>query len=433
MGEACGADETEIYVTFEQNRKVDFASHLETINSAAFTGVGIRVTLGRKPGFYSTSQISNEDIREGIKKALKIAKASKTDPNWTYFPKTYKRVTTEGIYDSKIPNLSILDLTEHTEAIINMVHSTDHRTRVTRGSLSIGEKWMAVSNSHTNGISQRSTFASGFVSVGARDGQKKGQSSEGNITRTWDKLNVHALAQKASKRARDMMDACVIPGGQLPVIWRNKVFASILQIMFGRTLSADYIQENRSPWVGKSNVQIAGDHITLFDDGVKKGGIGSREFDDEGQPQQYTSLITRGILTHYLYDHYTAEKDHTVTSGNARRSYRSLPSPVAHNLTLGQGGASFQELLQETQKGLYIVDVIGDWLSNPVSGQVAATVTNGYLVQGGELGQPVKGITVSADFFTMIGRETTLIAKDTLNSGSTYSPSIKINDATIAG
>ncbi len=432
IGDASGADETEIYASAEYSRNVDFSTRLETVNSSVFTGVGIRVVLNRKPGFYSMSQFSNEELHKGIAHALKIAKASKEDPYWTSFPKTYKRITVEGVNDSRIPQISILDLTKHTEVIISAIHSMDHRVRITRGSLSVGEKRIAVSNSHNAAISQQTTYASGFISVGAMEGIKKGQSREGNITRNWDDLNIHALAQKASKRALDMMEARKISGEQLPIIWRNKVFASILQIMFGRTLSADYVQENRSPWGGKYGVRIAGDPFTLCDDGVKASGMGTRVFDDEGLPQQDTTLIAQGILTHYLYDHYTAGKNHTVTTGNAKRSYRSLPSPLANNLTLIEGDVSFREMIQNTRKGLYAVDVIGEWLSNPVTGQVAATVTNGYLVQDGELEQPVKGILVSTDFFKVIANEVTQIAKDTVNSGSAYSPSVKTYDSTIA-
>jgi PmbA protein len=290
-----------------------------------------------------------------------------------------------------------------------------------------------ISNSHQCGLERISSFASAQITVKAEDAGRKGQSSESVERRSWGEIDFLQLAEEVSERAVSMMDAKLVKSRKTNVIWRNKLFAKILRIMFGRTLSADSVQKNRSPWKGKIGTEISSEDFNLLDDGVKKAGMGTREFDDEGHPQQETPLITQGILRNYIYDNYTAKKEGKESTGNASRSYRSIPTPIVNNLTLIEGKVRLDELIQETKHGIYILEVIGDWLSNPISGDVSATVTNSYLIEEGELAHPVKGIIVSTNFFTTIKDRNTLMASDTENSGSSYSPSVKIRNVTLTG
>ena len=149
----------------------------------------------------------------------------------------------------------------------------------------------------------------------AEEAGKKGQSSESQQRRAWKEIEFSELSQKASERALEMTDAKPIGSGRTSVVWRNDVFADVLRIMFGRTLSADSIQKERSPWTGKIGEKIASENVTIHDEGIKDAGMGTREFDDEGYPQQNTPLITRGVLANYLYDNYTANKDGKASTG----------------------------------------------------------------------------------------------------------------------
>ena len=297
----------------------------------------------------------------------------------------------------------------------------------------VSEERVAISNSYHCELERKSTYASSSVTVTAEEAGKKGQSSESWQRRAWQDNEDLELSRKASERALEMMDAKPIGSGKTSVVWRNEVFADILGIMFGRTLSADAIQKERSPWMGKIGETIASENVYVLDEGIKDAGLGTQEFDDEGHPQQDTPLITQGVLVNYLYDNYTANKEGKDSTGNASRSYRSIPTPRVNNLTLKPGTVKLEELIRDTKRGLYIHEVIGDWLSNPISGNLSATVTNGYLIERGELTQAVKGVIVSANFFTLIQDEASLIADDIENSGSTYAPSVKMQDINIIG
>ena len=433
LGEKMGASEVEVYGILNSIREVDFTNKIESTRTAVFAGLGIRLALGKRLGFYSSSQVTERGVEQAVTKALTLAKIAQPDRDWISFPTTYGEATVANIFDKNLKNVTVGTLSEKAVDIMDKVHNFDKRTTITRGSIVVSEKRVAISNSYNCELERKSTYASSSVTVTAEEAGKKGQSSESGQKRSWHENENLELSQKASERALKMMDAKPIGSGRTSVIWRNEVFANILRVMFGRTFSADAIQKKRSPWMGKIGETIASENVYILDEGVKDAGLGTREFDDEGYPQQDTPLITKGILVNYLYDNYTANKEGKASTGNASRSYRSTPTPSINNLTLKPGTAKLEELIKDTKRGLYIHEVIGDWLSNPISGNLSATVTNGYLIENGELTHPVKGVIVSANFFTLIQDEASLIADDIENSGSTYAPSVKMKKLNIIG
>jgi len=247
----------------------------------------------------------------------------------------------------------------------------------------------------------------------------------------WKDLNVQRISQEASERALTAKKARPISSTSIPIIWRNKLFANVLAIMFGGTLSADAVQKKRSPWAGKIGSEIASTSFTLRDEGSVAFGMGTREFDDEGVPQRTISLIEDGILKDYLYDTYTANKEGRESTGNASRSYDSPPRPSPNNLHLSSGTASFSEILKETKNGIYLQELIGLWLSNPVSGYLGATVANGSLIEDGEIARPIKGVLISGNFFDIIRNGMDLIGNDVDHSGGSYSSTVRVTSMSV--
>ena len=207
----------------------------------------------------------------------------------------------------------------------------------------------------------------------------------------------------------------------------------MIGVMFGGTIDAYSVQKNRSPWKDKIGQQVASENFNLIDDGTLEAGFRTRPFDDEGIATRKTPVVENGVLKGFLYDTYTANKEGKESTGNAFRSYNSVPLPAPSNLLLKPGDAEREEIIEETKKGLLVVDTIGEWLSNPVSGEMSATVVVGYLIENGEIKKPVKGIMISGNFHHIIKQEIELIGKDITNIGGIYAPTIKIREMTIAG
>jgi len=433
FGESLGADEIEVYMMSHTSKRVILTGKTWTFFSSYNTGLGVRVVIDKKTGFLATSSIGIKDIQMGVKKAYKMAKIGKQDGEWISLPTKTGKINVEQAFDKEIQEVTPSRLSEEAKQMVNAVDEFGDCNSITRGEISTDIVETAISNNHNCSLLRKGTFASTNISVKAEKNGKKGVSSESQQTRSLRKLNCYSLAKIAAKRANKIIYAEPIPSGKLPIIWSNKEFASVLRTMFGRTLCADHVQKERSPWIGKMGKQIASENFNLVDDGLLTGGIKTREFDDEGIPQRRLTLVEQGVLQAFLYDNYTAKKDKRESTGNSYRNYDRLPTPAPNNLMLQPGKIKERALFEEVKMGLYLIETIGTWLSNPISGDLSATATNAFLIENGVLTKPVKGVIVSGNFFEILQHGIELIADDVKNRGSAYSPSVKISEMSVTG
>ena len=171
----------------------------------------------------------------------------------------------------------------------------------------------------------------------------------------------------------------------------------------GGMLSADAVQRGRSLFAGKEGEEISSPLLRVADDGTLPDGLASAPFDGEGSPHRRTELIEDGRLRTFLFDARTARKAGRETTGSAvRGSYRSPPSVGTSNLVIEPGDASLEQLVERAGDGLYVTDVAGLHSGvNPISGNFSVGAT-GRLIEGGELGAPVREITIASDLVSML-------------------------------
>jgi len=441
--EKTGATEAEGFVSLAVQNWLTFHEKIEYAKTSQITGVGVRAFVGKKMGFASSSSVEIKDIENVSKTAVAIAKASQPDPEWHSLLTKRGKAKASGTFDKKTAETKTDTLVKKAMEIIDSIHEQDRRLSPARGTMATGKLVCAMANSHGPEFSKKGTYAAFSIRVKAEDTGKKGTGDEGCDARDWKSIEFDELVDEASRRAIKSLDGSPIPSTKASVIFSNDVFARILDVMFTNTVNAEAVQKGRSPWIGKIEQQIAQDDFTTVDDGLMKGGMMTWGFDDEGIPQQRTPVIEKGVLKSYLYDTYTATKAKAKSTGNARRSrvggsglgrpYARTPSPAPTNFLLKPGEAKLDELIEETRDGILVLTTIGEWLSNPMSGALNATVTNGMLVRNGELSDPVKGVIVSGNFFDIIRTDIDLIGNDTRNDGNFYSPSVRVKEMSIAG
>ena len=426
FGEKLGADEVEVYIEESKSRGVTLVGKVEAFGSSHFTGLGIRVVNGRRIGLSSTTSLNIREAEEAVRRAHSIAKVSEPIGDWVSFAKNTGKMSVEGVFDPALQKLPPETMSEAALEMVRMVREQSTGLSITRGGVLTGIRTVTIVNSHNQALERRESYASASISVTTGDGDAKGVSSESDVTRSWRDLDAVGVCHRASQRAVNAGKARPIPSGTIPVIWRNRLFAGVLSIMFGGTLSAEAVQRRRSPWADKIGSKIATDNLTLIDEGLLAGGIGTREFDDEGVAQRRVPLIEEGVLMGCFYDTLTADKDRVESTGNASRGYDSAPRPAPNNLSLTPGTASFDETVKETKNGLYLEELIGVWLSNPISGYLSATVANAMLIEKGELTRPVKGVLVSGNFFEILRGGVDLIGRDVDHAGNSYSPTVRV-------
>jgi len=429
-----GASEAEAYMVRGKVLWIEFDEKIECFKVIESNGLSLRAALGNRVATYSTSIAGDGCVNECVEKAVKIAKVTPEDPEWRHFNMSFGMSGAGGYFDKSVEDVAYEDVVGKVKSAVQRAREYDERVRPVRGLLTVSRSRTFIANCYGEGFERAETRVDAVVRMKAEDGEYKSVGSEHFETRFWSRMDLENVALKAAEKAAEFLKAKPIESCRMPVIVRNDVFASIMGTMLSGPITADWVQKRRSPLSGRMGTQVACEMFTLVDDGTFYGGVGTRPFDDEGFPTQRTYVIRGGVLENYLYDTYTSLKDGVKSTGNASRgSYWQPPQATPSNLMLEPGDSSLEEMVKETSRGLLVEDVIGEWLSNPVSGNVNATVTHGHLIEDGELSAPVKGVTVSGDFYRMILEDLEMVGRDVRNSGQHYSPTVKFREMIIAG
>lgn len=429
-----GATEAEVYTQRTTVIRAEFSEEIENLKTIESIGMSLRVALGKKIAMYSTSILDEGEISEAATRAVKIAKVAPEDPHWKHINKKFGKAPAEGYYDETLEKLDYQEIVETLISAVNHMKSYDKRVRPTRGFLITSISNVSLANSYNESCERKETGIGVWMRTKAEEAGMKSTGTEHQQARSWKEINFEDLADKAAEKAVKFLKAKPISSGKMSVIIRNQVFANILGVILSGPINADWVQKGRSPLSNKLGRRVASENINIVDDGIMHGGWRTKPFDEEGHPTQRTLVIEEGILRNYIYDTYTALKDNVGSTGNAQRFYYWMkPQPSPNNFILKPGEASTGDIIRGTKKGIYIEETIGEWLSNPVSGNLNATVTHGYMVENGELTEPIKGVVISGNFYELFKSGIEIIGNDVRNSMQNYSPTVKLTQLTIAG
>lgn len=205
------------------------------------------------------------------------------------------------------------------------------------------------------------------------------------------------IATEAARRAGLMLGARRAPGGTMPVVLSSEAGGTMVHEAIGHGLEADLVQSGISVYRGKIGEQVASPLVTVVDDATIPYARGSFPFDSEGSPGQRTVLVEEGILKGYLYDRLTAMKDGCASTGNGRReSYHAKPIVRMTNTLIAPGKTDPEEIVRTVPAGLFVRKMGGGQV-NTVTGDFMFEVSEGYLIENGCVGEPVRGATLTGN------------------------------------
>jgi TldD protein len=227
----------------------------------------------------------------------------------------------------------------------------------------------------------------------------------------FDQASPEELALKAAARGLLMLEARKCPGGMLPVVLSSEAGGTMVHEAIGHGLEADLVQAGSSVYRGRIGEKVASELVTVRDDATIPNARGSFSFDGEGTPAQNTVLVENGVLKGYLYDRLTAMKAGCASTGNGRReSYRIRPIVRMTNTLIAPGQSDPDQIVRSVTNGL-LVRRMGGGQVNTVNGDFVFEVSEGYLIENGEVGEPVRGATLVGNGpevlqkITMVGRD----------------------------
>jgi len=218
-------------------------------------------------------------------------------------------------------------------------------------------------------------------------------------------------AAKALRIAKTLLIAQEAPAGVMDVVLNPGWSAVLLHEAIGHGLEGDFNRKGTSVYSGKIGQKIAGDEVTVIDQGDMPGERGSLHFDDEGTRTQQNILIKDGVLQKYMQDRQNARLMGVKPTGNGRRqSYAHLPMPRMTNTYFAPGKHTPQEIIASVKDGLYITDMGGGQV-DITSGKFNMNATLAYRIRDGKICEPVKGAAITGDGATVI-KNITMVGND---------------------
>lgn len=249
------------------------------------------------------------------------------------------------------------------------------------------------------GDSIRGFYLSVLVTVSGRGKVQTGYDALGG-TLGWELFNERdpvEAAKSAVLRALTMLDAKRAPSGKMPVVMAAQAGGTMIHEAVGHGLEADLYADGHSIYGGKIGEMVASPLVTVVDDPTLPGKRGSYTCDDEGTVAAPTALIEGGVLKRLMQSRETTLRTGLAPSANGRReSWRVPPIPRMSNTMIMPGSHEPGEIIADTHRGLYVTRMGGGQVDT-VSGDFVFEVDEGFLIEGGKIGRPVRGATIAGN------------------------------------
>jgi PmbA protein len=400
--EAAGATDAEAWAEESQGLELRiYKEAVESLTDAGGRGLGLRAFVDGRAGYAYGTDLSEAGIRALAESAHAGAAAADTDEHGG-LPDSFGATPIEGLHSAAIEGWTTERKIELATAVDRAARAREGVTQVEQTVYSDLRGRVAIANSRGFASAYEASSAWAYSSAFAGEGADLMTGLGVGLARDPGGLDPEAIGTEASERALALVGARQPESRRCPVVLDAFVAASFAGFI-GGMLSADAVQRGRSLFAGKLGEEVAAAELRLADDPTDADGLASAPFDAEGSPTRRNALIAEGRLATFLYDARTARKDGRETTASASRSsYRSPPSVGTSNLVIDAGDSTLEQLVREAGDGLFVTDVAGLHSGvNPVSGTFSVGAT-GRLIEGGELGRPVREITIASDLVSML-------------------------------
>ncbi|MGH7208641.1 MAG: TldD/PmbA family protein, partial [Nitrospiraceae bacterium] len=434
LAEKQGADGAEVIIADGETFSVQVRlSAVERLTKAREKRLGLRVFVGKRSASASTSDFSREALRGLVSDTCTMAAAVAEDDMSGLPP--------GDLMAGDLPDLDLYDPTRlSTEAQIELARQAEGSALAADARITNSEGAEFDSSSglvllgNTRGFlgEYRSSHFSVSVSPIASAPDSTGMQRDYwyAVQRRFSRLeSPESVGREAARRAVRRLGARKLSTRRAPVIFDPETAGSLLGNLCS-AISGYALYKGASFLIGRLGTRLAPEFVTIYDDGRRPGGLGSRPFDGEGLPTRKTTVVDSGMLTSYLLDTYSGRKLGMPSTGNASRAVGESPSAGPTNFYLVPGTIAPEEMIRSVRGGLYVTELIGFGV-NMVTGDYSRGAA-GQWIENGELAYPVEEITIAGNLTQMLA-DIEMVGNDLEFRGRIASPTVKIGEMMIAG
>ncbi|MPZ15176.1 MAG: TldD/PmbA family protein [Chloroflexi bacterium] len=431
-----GADDADVLVAAGTEFEVTVRQgQIDRLIEAGSKALGLRVFVGGRPAISYTSDFARTVLDQLAQDTVERAAITDSDPAAGLPDADEWRTQFEGdlMLDdpalSDVPNDTKIEMARRCEAA-----SFGFDPRITRSdgatcSTEVGVR--ALVNSRGFGGGYRTSGASLQIEVMADDEDGKKRNDHWySVERFFDRLEPpEEVGRKAAERALTHLGARKVPTRAVPVVWENQLAQRLVGII-ARAASGEALHRRQTFLMDLEGEPVASALVTIIDDPLIPGRLGSRPFDGEGVTSRRNELCVGGIFSGFLFDTYTARKTGRRTTGSAVRGIAGAPSVGTSNLFMEAGTASFEEIIASVEDGLFLTDLMGFGV-NITTGDFSQGAA-GRWIEHGKLSYPVTEINISGNLQEML-RGIEMIGSDLFFRGSAGAPTLRMARLMVSG
>ncbi len=394
---AQGGDFADLYFEYRRSASLSMEDGLvRAAGGGIDMGVGVRVVVGTAMGYAYAESLDPAEMMRAAETASQIARAGAAVAPVAIAP----RRKGKSVYPVEHP---LVDL--EGAARVELLRRADkaargHDRKIKRvdASLVAVHKEILVVTSDGVMVHDVRPMIRISVSAVARRGKRSESGSSGGGGRHgidyFDRITPEAHGIEAARVALINLDSRPAPAGTMPVVLAPGDSGILLHEAVGHGLEADFNRKRTSNYTDQIGKRVASPLVTVVDDPRIAGSRGSLNVDDEGVTPREHRLIVGGTLRGYMHDRISADFFRMKPSGSGRReSFRHVTMPRMTNTLMAAGQDDPIDIIRSVKRGIYAVKYSGGQV-NISNGDFVFSLTEGYLIEDGKLGAPLRGVNL---------------------------------------
>ena len=453
MALRAGATDAEA-VAFEGD---EFSVHVrmgevDELTESGSRAIGLRVFFeaegGQRTASTSSSELSQDGIARLVSGAVELAKVTGVDP-FAGLPEreAFGSLAADELalyfedIDS-VPPQERIEIAKRCEAAALAVDTRIQNSRGAGFDLSTSRRVMV--NSRGFAGEYRRSYCGFAATPIAQDASGAMQTGSWYSSARTPRLlePPERIGEIAALRALRKLGARRVPTCQCAVVFPPEVSRGLMANLL-HAADGDAIYRNASMFAGKLGERVAGENITIVDDGtmvfeyllaeglmLRAGGFGTSPFDGDGLPTRRTVVVERGVLKELLLNTYTGRKLNMKSNGKASRGLAGAPGIGSGNYFLEPGKLTQEQIVGDVKRGLFVLSTMGFGV-NLVTGDYSQGAS-GLWIEDGELTHAVEEITIAGNLKEMF-RNVSAIGSDLEFRGAGAVPTVRIEGMTVAG
>lgn len=443
-----GGDFAEVYIQRSQSTSISLDERkVKSAEARIAQGVGIRVISGEKTGYAYSDILEMEVLLDVARVAAKIAEGPGIERRihvTAQLAPDYYKVAVDPAESPVREKTSLLKRAN------KAAYSYDPRIKQVDAYYADDERDIIIANSDGLWVADHQTMLRIMVRCLAT---QKGVSRSGSYggggrigMEYFSRVSPEEIAREAARVAVLQLESVPAPAGMMPVVIKGGWGGVLLHEAVGHGLEADFIRKGSSIFTGRVGEKVASELCTLIDDATIPNARGTVNIDDEGTPGMRKLLIDKGVLKGFMTDRLNSRLLNIPLTGNGRRqSYHDYPLPRMTCFFLEKGESEPDEIIRSVSRGIYAANFSGGQV-DITNGNFTFSITEGYLIENGRIGQPIRGATLignGPDILTkivMVGNDLALdpgigtCGKDGQSVPTTVGmPTVKVSEMTVGG